>query len=99
MSPVKSRTKHEEEFICMNRRTFQIAIAFYAIFILLAGVGVAQTVTAPRLLVGYPDLIVHNGKIVTMDDPSLEARTGRTVEAMAVRQGKVLALGTNAAMF
>ena len=82
----------------MNKRTFQIAFAFYAMFILLAGVGVAQTVTVPRLLVGYPDLIVHNGKIVTMDDPSLEARTGRTVEAMAVRQGKVLALGTNAAM-
>ncbi len=56
----------------------------------------AQMVTVPAGVVDYPDLIVHNGKIVTMDDPSFEPTTGHVVQAMAVRDGKVLALGSDA---
>ena len=56
----------------------------------------AQNVTVPLALVGYPDVIIHNAKIVTMDDPSLNATTGRVAQAMAIRQGKILAVGTNA---
>ena len=62
----------------------------------LAVAGWAQTVTVPELIVSYPELIVHNGKIVTMDDPSFEPTTGTVVQAMAVRDGKVQALGSNA---
>jgi hypothetical protein len=58
--------------------------------------GWAQTVTVPQAIVSYPELIVHNGKIVTMDDPSFAQNIGRTVQAMAIREGKVQALGTNA---
>jgi len=58
--------------------------------------GWAQTVTVPQAIVSYPELIVHNGKIVTMDDPSFAQNIGRTVQAMAIRDGKVQALGTNA---
>ena len=62
----------------------------------LAVAGWAQTVTVPEAIVSYPDLIVHNAKIVTMDDPSFQLTTGRTVQALAVREGKVQALGSNA---
>ncbi|MCZ6751618.1 MAG: hypothetical protein O7E51_07305, partial [Acidobacteria bacterium] len=44
-----------------------------------------QSVTVPLALVAYPDLIVYNGKIVTMDDASLNNSPGRTFEAMAIR--------------
>ena len=47
-------------------------------------------------LLGYPDLIVHNAKIVTMDDPTFESQVGTIGQAMAVRGDKVLAVGSNA---
>ena len=69
-------------------------LLFAMLFPLVAGW--AQTVTVPQAIVMYPELIVHNAKIVTMDDPSFAQNVGRTVQAMALREGKVLALGTNA---
>jgi predicted amidohydrolase YtcJ len=44
---------------------------------------------------GYPDMIIYNSKIVTMDDESFSSDPGTIVEAMAVRDDKILALGTN----
>ena len=46
----------------------------------------------PSQTCGNSDLIVRNGKIVTMDPAD------RVVEAMAVRDGKVVAVGTNQEM-
>jgi predicted amidohydrolase YtcJ len=65
---------------------------------LLVGLTAAwsQTVTVPQAIVAYPDLVVHNAKIVTMDDPGFNQNIGRTVQAIAVRDGKVQALGSNA---
>lgn len=80
----------------MKHRILRMSRVLAAILIPLAVGGWAQTVTVPSTLVGYPELIVHNAKIVTMDDPSLQPTTGRTVQAMAIRQGKVLALGADA---
>ncbi len=48
---------------------------------------------ASRLV--YPQMILHNGKIVTMDDDSFDSRVGTIVEAMAIRDGNILATGTN----
>ena len=45
---------------------------------------------------GYPQMILYNGKIVTMDDSSFESRVGTIAQAMAIREGKVLATGNNA---
>ena len=45
---------------------------------------------------GYPQMIVYNGKVVTMDDDSFESRVGTIVQAMAIRDGKILATGTTA---
>ncbi len=44
---------------------------------------------------GYPQMILYNGKIVTMDDSSFESKVGTIVQAMAVRDAKILAMGTN----
>ena len=74
------------------------ALAGVAGMVLLGGVGFAQQVTAPAILVGYPDQIIYNAKIATMDDPSLNPTTGRIAQAMAVRQGRILALGTDQEM-
>jgi len=40
-------------------------------------------------------MILYNGKIETMDDASFESRVGTIVQAMAIRDGKILATGTN----
>src|SRR5262245_54128376 len=45
---------------------------------------------------GYPEMIVYNAKIVTMDDASFESRVGSIRQAMAIRDGKILATGTDA---
>jgi predicted amidohydrolase YtcJ len=55
-----------------------------------------QTVTVPAVVVSYADMVVYNGKVVTMDDTSLKPEVGKVVQAMAIRDGKILALGTDA---
>ncbi|MBI4442928.1 MAG: amidohydrolase family protein [Acidobacteria bacterium] len=42
----------------------------------------------------YPDMVVLNGKIVTMDNKTESPNPGTIVQAMAIRSGKILALGT-----
>jgi predicted amidohydrolase YtcJ len=49
----------------------------------------------PPEVIHYPELIVYNGKIVTMEDYGVNTNTGRTVQAMAIRGDKIMALGTN----
>ncbi len=43
-----------------------------------------------------PDTVLYNGKIVTVDDPSYTSRLGTIAQAMHVRDGKILHVGTNA---
>lgn len=63
---------------------------------LFSTLGGAQTATVPLKLVTYPQMILYNGKIVTMDDTSFEARVGTIVQAMAIRDDKILATGSSA---
>ncbi len=56
--------------------------------------GAAQSADLAEKL-GYPQMIVHNGKIVTMDDASFQSQVGTIVQAMAIRDGKILATGSN----
>ncbi|MDH3531348.1 MAG: amidohydrolase family protein [Gammaproteobacteria bacterium] len=44
---------------------------------------------------GYPDKVIHNARIVTMDDASFTPDPGTIAEAMAVRDDKILAVGSN----
>ena len=55
-----------------------------------------QVDVAARL--GYPQTILYNGKIVTMNDASFTSNVGTTVQAMAIRDGKILETGTTAAI-
>ena len=58
--------------------------------------GWSQNVNVPAELANYPQMIVYNGKIVTMDDESFQPRVGTIVQAMAIRDGKVLKMGNDA---
>ena len=70
---------------------------------LIGGLAGLQTVQGQRIaglpagVLAFADLIVYNGKVVSMDDRSLgEERLGTVVQAMAVRDGTIIALGTDA---
>ena len=61
---------------------------------LLAGQVTAQQVD-PRL-VTYPEAVIVNARIVSMSDTGLNENTGATYEALAIRGGRILDLGTTA---
>src|SRR3990172_6617247 len=69
-------------------------------WVLFSGLAIGQeaTVSVPASLVFYPDTIVHNAKLVTMDDHTVGINTpvGTIAQAMAIRDKKVMAVGTNA---
>ena len=55
----------------------------------------AQQVPAEVGIAGYPDLILINGKIVSMDDRATTPDTpGHVYQAMAIKGKKIIALGT-----
>jgi predicted amidohydrolase YtcJ len=68
-------------------------IALVVWFACATGFGWAQTI--PSEIVSYPDMIFHNGKIFTVDDKTNSTNTGNVVEALAVRDGKILSTGSN----
>ncbi len=47
----------------------------------------------PRLL-HYPDMIILNGNIISMDDAGVNENVGSTYQAMAVRDGRIFELGS-----
>ena len=59
--------------------------------------GAQEMVTVPAEIAAYPNVILYNGKIFTMDDTSFGLNTpvGTLAEAIAIREGKILAVGTN----
>ena len=72
------------------------AVYVAAGLLLLCAVALAQDmVTIPAEIAAYPDMIVYNGKVVTMDDTSFGLNTpiGTVAEAMAIRDGKIQAIG------
>lgn len=64
---------------------------------------VAAVLAAAATLVGTAgaegraaaDVVVLNGKIVTVDDPSFTSNLGTVAQAMALQDGKIVAIGTN----
>ena len=72
----------------------RILIAVWTVVFFVTG-AIAQRLDVAALL-GYPQMIVHNGKIVTMDDTSFGPNVGTIVQAMAIRDGKILATGSSA---
>jgi predicted amidohydrolase YtcJ len=55
----------------------------------------AQTLPPEVAENGYADMIVVNGKIVSMDDQGYNANPGHIHQAMAVKETRIMALGTN----
>jgi predicted amidohydrolase YtcJ len=74
------------------KRTMQILFLFMTSAI--ASSGLAQNI--PAKLLSYPETILYNGKIVTVDDPSFESKVGTIVQALAIRGARILERGTNA---
>jgi len=70
------------------------AVSISLMGLLSVVLGWAQNANVAAKL-GYPQMIVYNAKIVTVDDASFESRIGTIVQAMAVRDGKILATGSN----
>ena len=64
--------------------------------VMVAALEAQDTVNVAAKLVYYPDLIVHNGKIVTMDDLDPFGPPGSTFQAMAIREDLIQFLGTDA---
>ena len=67
-------------------------------FVVLAGASAwsQQTVNnVPAMLIAYPQTIVHNAKIYSMDDAGFNTSYGRTYQAMAIRDDRIQLLGTN----
>ena len=75
------------------RRT---GIVVFWIMLLGTGIHAQQNMTVPAELAAYPDLTLYNGKIVTMDDASFTSNVGTIAQAMAIRDDKISAVGTNA---
>ncbi len=65
--------------------------SFLLFWILFASQSLAQIL--PPELIYYADMVIYNGKIVTTDDKTTNPTPGTIVEAMAIREGKILALG------
>ena len=73
----------------------RMARVVFAVGVLATAVHAQQMLQdVPAELVPHPDLILYNGKIVTMDDASLNNSPGRIVEAMAVRGDRIQFLGS-----
>jgi predicted amidohydrolase YtcJ len=74
----------------------RIAIFLWLLLTFLSAQALAQRV--PPELISYPDMILHNGKIVTMDDETTSTNPGTIVQALAIRDGKILGTGNNKAI-
>ncbi len=55
----------------------------------------AQQNAAILAKLGYPQTILYNAKVITVDDHSFNSSVGSITQALAIRDGKVLALGRN----
>ena len=69
-----------------------------AVLLLAASVApaAAQDVAAapPDVLVQWPDTIYTNGRIITFDDTAVNDNPGTIAEALAVRDGTIIAIGS-----
>ena len=71
---------------------------FVVVLVMLLGVhvrGQQALDNVPPELVAYPDWVVYNGKIVSMDDATLNNSVGTTYQAMAIRGDRIQFLGSN----
>ena len=79
----------------MTRKFFIICF----LTLLYPAVGLSQQIPPLVGEQGYADLVLTNGKIVSMDDRSITPNTpGNIFQAMAIKGDQIMALGTDAEM-
>ena len=72
---------------------------FGSIMMLLSLPGWAQDIsTLPAAIIHYADTVYINSTIVTLDDHTMNANPGTIAQAMAVRDERIIGLGTNEEM-
>jgi N-acyl-D-aspartate/D-glutamate deacylase len=64
-------------------------VIFYVLASLVIVVGQSTAQSVPPELIRYPDLVLYNGNVLTAD------KNFTVAEAVAVRDGKILAVGSN----
>lgn len=75
----------------MRRAIAMVALAA------VAGIGALRAQGAkPATAEGYPDQILYNAKVVTMDDESFTSNVGSIRQALALKGDTIVATGTNA---
>jgi len=79
----------------MQKLARAVQACLLAGFAFLPALWAQQTVQVPVELVSYPDVIYHNGKIATLDDPGVNSNVGRFAEAVAIRGEKIQFVGSN----
>ena len=72
------------------------AAVLAAVTMILPGAQAAQNI--PPQLLAYPDAIYMNAHIVTLDDHAMNANPGTIVQALAIRDETIMALGSNQAI-
>ena len=68
---------------------------FWFGFFVLLPVRFAVAQSVPPELIRYPETILHNGKVVAMDNKTTSTSPGTIAQALALRDGKILAHGPN----
>jgi len=79
----------------IRKRVILPTLATMMFIVVLFSQSVMAQARLPDIVVKYPDLIIHNAKIITIDDHAYNSNPGSIVQAMSVRDGKVLTLGSN----
>ncbi|MEE2821651.1 MAG: amidohydrolase family protein [Acidobacteriota bacterium] len=85
----------------MNRRfvNYKILVCLILSVAVATGFGFSQAASDLVDRMGYADIVLLDGKIVTMDDRSIVPNTpGNIVQAMAIKGKKIMALGSNVEM-
>lgn len=59
---------------------------------------VAQAQNYPDAVLNFADLVFTNATIITLDDHEMNSNPGTIVQAMAIRDGVIIGLGTNEEM-
>ncbi|MBI4455890.1 MAG: hypothetical protein HY644_08330, partial [Acidobacteria bacterium] len=78
------------------KRSFRTVFSLCIVCLSLASFGLSQGRPALVDEMGYADIILVNGKIVSMDDRSITPDSpGHIYQAMALKGKKIMALGTN----
>lgn len=77
----------------MNNATFRLFMSLFSGILVLHAAAVFSQEPDPRLL-SYPDSVLINGNVVSMDDTGVNENVGHTYEAVAIRDTRIMALGT-----